>query len=41
MEREAEDLRLLTQDVPDTTVNWFLRYRRKMRTQAENLLFYI
>ena len=32
--------RLLTQDV-DTTVNWFLRYRRKMRTQAENLLFYI
>ena len=39
MEREAED-RLVTQDV-DTTVNWFLRYRRKMRTQAENLLFSI
>ena len=37
MEREAEDL-LLTQDL-DSTVNWFLRYRRKMRTQAGNLLF--
>ena len=34
--REAEDL--LTQDL-DSTVNWFLRDRRKMRTQGENFLF--
>ena len=34
--REAEDL--LTQDL-DSTVNWFLRYRHKIRTQGENFLF--